>query len=43
MGLKALLRGAKLKPSGLLNAPELELHKHFHLLRKLGKGSYSTV
>jgi hypothetical protein len=40
MGFKALLCGSK---SGLLIAPDLELHKHFQLLRKLGKGSYATV
>lgn len=46
MGFKSFLKGHGSKPSLLLlgeGSTELELHKHFRLVRKLGSGSFATV
>lgn len=44
MGFKSFLKGSKEKPKLLIGGgAELELPKHFRLLRKLGHGSFATV
>lgn len=43
MGLRRFLKGAVAKPPTLGGGTDLELHKHFRLLRQLGHGSFATV
>ena len=42
MGFRKLLRGRE-QPLLIGGGAELELHRHFRLVKRLGAGSYSTV